>query len=517
MKRSIFLLVLCSLFCSISVCAQNDFYYYRGQKINIQRDETKICVITPKTETAVFTTAKGIEQKNIFDNQYNIVVYSTNDVTTARSLNQALTTSINKATSFTLPCYKTMSGEGLNMTPYLYVKLKKEEDYATLKEQAEQNSLTIVSQNEFMPLWYTLLLTPQSAGNTLEIANGLYETGLFAAAAPDFSCVQLDSFDEHFSLQWGLFNNDYPGIDIKASAAWSYATGRGSKIAIVDNGMQQNHQDLIENIYMGYDATTGTFPHTDYSYDDEDPINFGGHGEHCAGIAIAAQNNSYGISGVAPDAYLMPVSVKFGETTTTEKLADGINWAWKNGADVISCSWGGGLPNELINEAIDSAIVKGRNGKGAILINSAGNINNNSINSDITYPGTYRDEIIVVGAINKNGYKRASSCYGLKLDVMAPGEDIYSTISDGYAAYGYKSGTSMAAPHVAGLAALILERNPNLTGQQVRNIIEQNTTKIDASRYPYSTVSGRPNGTWNQYCGYGLINAYEAVKNTPRW
>lgn len=203
MKRHI--LFLCVVLANtFGIFAQNDFYYYRGQKINIQRDETKICVITPKTETAVFTTAKGIEQKNIFDNQYNIVVYSTNDVTTARSLNQALTTSINKATSFTLPCYKTMSGEGLNMTPYLYVKLKKEEDYVTLQEQAEQNSLTIVSQNEFMPLWYTLLLTPQSAGNTLEIANGLYETGLFAAAAPDFSCVQLDSFDEHFSTNNGI-------------------------------------------------------------------------------------------------------------------------------------------------------------------------------------------------------------------------------------------------------------------------------------------------------------------------
>lgn len=510
MKRNI--LFLCVVLANtFGIFAQNDFYYYRGQKINIQRDETKICVITPKTETAVFTTAKGIEQKNIFDNQYNIVVYSTNDVTTARSLNQALTTSINKATSFTLPYYKTMSGEGLNMTPYLYVKLKKEEDYVTLQEQAEQNSLTIVSQNEFMPLWYTLLLTPQSAGNTLEIANGLYETGLFAAAAPDFSCVQLDSFDEHFSLQWGLFNKNHQGVDIKASAAWSYATGKGSKIAIVDNGMRQNHEDLTENVYMGYDATTGTSPYSDYSYDST-KVDYGGHGAHCAGIAAAPQNNSYGISGVAPDAYLMPVSVKFGETTTTEKLADGINWAWKNGADVISCSWGGGLPNELINEAIDSAIVKGRNGKGCIMIKSAGNNG-----GTITYPGTYRDEILVVGAINQNGRKADFSCYGPKLDVMAPGVGIFSTLSYGSGAYGYKDGTSMAAPHVAGLAALIIERNPNLTGQQVRNIIEQNTTKVDASRYPYSTVSGRPNGTWNQYCGYGLINAYEAVKNTPRW
>jgi subtilisin family serine protease len=490
MKRSIFLLVLCSQFCSISVCAQKDFYYYRGQKINIQRDETKICVITPKTETAVFTTAKGIEQKNIFDNQYNIVVYSTNDVTTARSLNQALTTSINKATSFTLPCYKTMSGEGLNMTPYLYVKLKKEEDYAILKEQAAQNSLIIVSQNEFMPLWYTLLLTPQSVGNTLEIANGLYETELFAAAAPDFSFSETDelSYDPLFYAQWGLFNTTNREIDIHISAAWPYATGKDIKLAILDTGIELTHSDLADNIYDSFDTRKNQSPSAVYHK----------HGTLCAGVAAAVNNNGTHIAGVAPDAKILSISSRlFNTSTDIGQRANGINWARKNGADIISCSWSAGTFSELLEEAIDSMIERGRNNKGGIVVFAAGNTYGDSVE----YPGRYRPEILTVGAIDKYGEIANFSAIGNEIDVVAPGKDVLSTTLNNSTAYA--DGTSFATPHVAGLAALILERNPNLTGQQVRNIIEQNTIKIDNFHHPYTSVSDRPNGTWNQYMDMG--------------
>ena len=108
------------------------------------------------------------------------------------------------------------------------------------------------------------------------------------------------------------------------------------------------------------------------------------------------------------------------------------------------------------------------------------------------------------------------SSYGENLDVVSPGDSILSTYVNNELAFVY--GTSMAAPFVSGVAALILELNPDLTGQQVRDIIEQSTTKVGMRDYEgeYTTTPGRPNGTWNQYYGYGLVDALKAVQNTPR-
>ncbi len=151
-------------------------------------------------------------------------------------------------------------------------------------------------------------------------------------------------------------------------------------------------------------------------------------------------------------------------------------------------------------------MTQGRETKGCVVVFASGNW------GVIDYPASFHQNILCVGAIDKNGTRsifneRQSSGCGNLLDVVAPGSDILSTLP--YNSTGYNGGTSMAAPHVAGIAALILSVRPDLTQAQVRHAIESSCTKL--SGYSYSNNSNHPNGTWNNEVGHGLVNAFEAI------
>lgn len=138
-----------------------------------------------------------------------------------------------------------------------------------------------------------------------------------------------------------------------------------------------------------------------------------------------------------------------------------------------------------------------------VVVFAAGN--QNSPTAD--YPASFSPDILVVGSSDSSNRRSSFSSYGTCVDVVAPGTDIWSTLPNN--STGNMSGTSMAAPHVAGLAALILSVNPDLTGTEVVNIIERTAQKV--GNYSYSTTSNRSNGTWNNEMGYGLCNAFAAV------
>ncbi len=354
---------------------------------------------------------------------------------------------------------------------------------------ASTYNFNIISQDSNMPLWFTISITQQSAYNALEMANILYETGIFLAAEPEFINNEIEniSWDEKVDEQWGLYNTTNDTIDINASSAWNYSTGRGIKIAVIDTGVEHTHIDLINNIdpYC-YDTHTGTNNHSIRGSTRH-------HGTHIAGIIAAERNNGICISGVAPDSKLISKCIDLGVSATGDKISDGIFKAVTNNADILNCSWGGGGSNK-ITDAIDYAIDYGRNGKGCIVVKSAGNSGDS-----ITFPGNHRPEILVVGSLQKNGLKKTTSCFGYNLDVVAPGDNILSTRLNDSMDFG--SGTSYAAPYISGIAALILELNPDLTGQQVRDIIEQSTIKVEPrdNEGEYINYSNRPNGTWNKY------------------
>lgn len=472
-------------------------YYYKGKRIPLSVNDSKICISIPKdseiTRERILANVKALD--NIADEYFDILIISQsefNKLTTLDSWKEDA-----KSVIITSG-YSTTDETEVFATPYLNIRLKREQDTGLLTSYAKKYRLKIVKQDPFMPLWYILAITLDSGINALECANKIWESGKFAESVPDLSSNDLIcSNDPMFNQQWGLYNSNYPGIDISVSSAWNYSTGKNIKIAILDTGVDLDHIDLSSNISsLSYDTETNTSP----------SIYSGDHGTHCAGIAAAIKDNGIQIAGVAPEATIVSISNSFEFSTNSRlKRADGIVWAYQNGADIISNSWSSGTYHAAINEAIYDAFRYGRQGKGCVITFASGNDSFNSVN----YPANCNDTILAVGAINNTGTRAGSSNYGTELDLVAPGIHILSTIPDDQT--GYKSGTSMACPHVAGVAALILERNSELTVNQVNSIICSNAKKLSGVNFNFT----KPDGTWNNEYGYGLVDAYNSVINTP--
>ena len=393
------------------------------------------------------------------------------------------------------------------VSPYLYVKLKKEEDMDLLTLYAERYKLKIVRNSPLMPLWYVLAVTQDSGKNVLECVNELWESGQFAASEPDLCSKNLTySNDPFFYQQWGLHNSNNTDIDINVTSIWThprwnYFTGKNIKIAIIDKGVVLTHKDLVSNISnLSYDTETESSPSDIY----------GDHGTHCAGIAAAIKDNGIHIAGVAPEAKIVSISneLEF-KYQNSFKLANGITWAYEHGVDIISCSWGA-VYNSILNDAIQNAFTYGRHGKGCVVVFAAGNRVNSDESMNVAYPANCNDMILAVGSVDNTGVRAPNSKFGAELDLVAPGVNILSTLPDD--TIGYKSGTSMACPHVAGVAALVLQRNSELTASQVNSIICSNTKKIP-SENDYTET--KPDGSWNNEYGYGLVDAYNSVTSTP--
>lgn len=433
------------------------------------------------------------------------------------------------------PFYLTLKGKEVGLSHLFYVKLYKADDIGLLEDFAAKNKVEILGKNKFMPLWYTLSCTKHSKGNALEMANLFYESSKFRSAEPDLMIEGLPKCvnDEYFSDQWNLNNTGQhggtSGIDIQFCEARELTAGCDDiVVAVVDQGIELDHPDLINMFPLSYDTESDTFPSRV----------LGPHGTACAGIIGAAADNNEGVAGVAPDCQLMSVSNSLLLTpNSSQQLANGINWAWGNGADIISNSWGhSDLASTFIDDAIDNALTQGRNGLGSVVVFAAGNDN-----IGVEYPANSNTDIIAVGAMSPCGErKNPNSCddedwyrgypyydylggsnYGNELDLVAPGVFIPTTDLQGSAGYNTSSGTSgdyylsfngtsAATPHVAGVAALILSVNPDLTQDEVRDKIESTCRKV--GNYSYSTVSGRNNGRWNNQMGYGLVDAYAAVR-----
>ncbi|MCL2436078.1 MAG: S8 family serine peptidase, partial [Lentimicrobiaceae bacterium] len=540
------------------------FYYYKGEKQYLELN-TKHIFVSVSDTTQKITLDKIIQLPFRVDitQEIELETYHKRFWTTL-SIEDSLSKELYLAKLLEIkntrneiivaPYFKKQSHDIIGLSNFFYVQLKSLHDTTLLKQEVEKENATVVYQNRFMPLWFVVSVTERSRFNAMEAANYFYESGLFQAAEPDLMVdaaihISNDSDmmeftmddrtnnncanDLHFEMQWNLRNTGQydgtTGVDIKACEAWGISTGSGVVVAVVDHGIKLNHLDLQANIHpLTYDSEKDT----------AQDILYGPHGTSCAGIIGAVRNNSIGIAGVAPDCTLMSISNSLANTIlSAEERANGINWAWRNGADVISNSWKAIEVNQ-IDEAIDSAITYGRGGRGCVVVFSAGNYSINWNTTALIYPA-YLPSVIAVGAISpcgerKFGYKKTTgpgeednirsdsscdgennwaSCYGSGLDVMAPGVKIQtSNITGGYISN--FNGTSAACPHVAGIAALILSVNPELSQTQIRQIIESTCTKLagyDTIVYNYGHNAAHPHGTWNNEMGHGLVNAHAAV------
>jgi subtilisin family serine protease len=329
--------------------------------------------------------------------------------------------------------------------------------------------------------------------------------------------------DTYLNSQWHL-----PVIN--AYKAWDITTGNSNVIVgILDSGTEWTHSDLglgsntYQNIHLnpGEDIWTNqNNPSTgngidddnngfiddwkgwNYAYNSNDSRSTAYHGTFVAGIVSAKTNNDHGIAGIAggknnSGAKLLLYCVGV-NAPISSILDDAIIDAVDNGAKVIQLSLS--VPQ---SSDIDAAIQYAINNN-VVVVCAAGN---NIPPLPVSYPAS-NTNVISVGATDQNNHKAEFSNYGNRLDVVAPGVDIFSaTLNNGYT---ISSGTSFAAPQVSGIIALMLSVNPYLTPLQIRNIIESNAQKVGG--YTYQITSGHPNGTWNEQMGYGLVDAYAAVQ-----
>ena len=385
----------------------------------------------------------------------------------------------------------------LATSEYFCFKVKHDGNYMELQTIAAEKAVEIVDSVPYMPGWYVLKAPISSNG--LLMSNTFYETGLFSDVDPSFMFdfrPNTCTLEPNEGNQWGLDK-------INMCDAWDITKGTSSVVvAVLDQGVDNNHNEFANNYSsLSYDIMNHSTP----------SVVRGNHGTHVGGI-IGANHNGIQIAGIAPNATLLSISHDlYISPTISQELASGIGYARVNGASIINNSWGdqGGqfydtMHSAILEDAINTAITTGRNGKGMVVIFASGNWNSTTAD----YPGNCNPDILVVGSINSLENRSSFSSYGNCLDIMAPGENILSTLPNN--AIGYMSGTSMAAPHVAGIAALILSVNPSLTGKQVVNIIEKSARKLPA--YSYSFTSGRTNGTWNSETGYGVCDALAALQ-----
>ncbi len=268
---------------------------------------------------------------------------------------------------------------------------------------------------------------------------------------------------------WQLFRMHVPD-------AWGVATGAGTTVAVLDGGINLFHPDLAANLWTnpneipgnGIDDDNNGFVDdvngADWVERDGQPNDQGGHGTHVAGTVGAIANNSTGTAGVAPDTKLMPLRFldKNGAGTIADALG-AIDYAIAQGVDVINASWGGPDYSPPLKDAIDRA-----GAAGITFVAAAGN---DSVSDDIepTYPASFGlPNIISVAASDKADRLAGFSNYGKSVDLAAPGTGIVSTLGDGY---GFMSGTSMAAPQVAGIAAVLRSANKSLSPDTVKAAI----------------------------------------------
>ena len=301
---------------------------------------------------------------------------------------------------------------------------------------------------------------------------------------------QLDTLEEvryyelNYKVQSEALPNDPDWVNqygprlINIPDAWDLEKGnRSILVSVIDSGIDYDHPDLASNyVDLGFDFVNW----------DGDPMDDNGHGTHCAGVIAASINNSIGVAGLANVSIMAEKGLDSSGSGYDGDLADCIYHSVDSGADILSNSWGSNGISSLIRDAVEYA-----QANGVLVIAAAGN----DASNDLHYPAAFSG-VMAVTATDDYDDPAGFTNYGYWVDVAAPGVDIYSTDWDN--TYSYKSGTSMATPHVAGLAALIWSKYPGFTAQDVFEKIVLTSEDLG------------PTG-FDPYYGYGRIDTYAAL------
>ena len=262
------------------------------------------------------------------------------------------------------------------------------------------------------------------------------------------------------------------GRDIDAEAAWDTVTGSATiVVAVVDSGVELAHPDLSANLTTGWDFGDNDSNPNDDCFNSIDEYYTDGHGTHVAGSIAAIGNNGSGVTGVGWGVKVMPLKAATYQCFFPESaVASAINYAVDHGARVINISLGNDTDDVTIRNAVAAAV-----SAHVAVISAAGNESASVKSYPAAYPG-----VLAVAATDRNDTVASFSNFGSWVGLAAPGVAIYSTYLTAGGSYGYKSGTSMASPITAGVAALVLSRYPTLTGEEVITRLKASCENIDA-------------------------------------
>lgn len=453
------------------------------------------------------------------------------------------------------------------LTDKLTIQFTPETDEATIGAIASEFGINAVQPVIGIPKTFVFQLTSNATENPVKIANRLMGRPEILTAEPNIVVPQESHYrprDSMYAKQWYLNHNSgtslAAGSHIEVEKAWDITRGnRSVVVAVADDAIDLNHPD--------FQGTGKIVAPKDFKDKDFLPLpdsSEESHGTACAGIAVAEENGN-GIVGVAPGCTLMPIrTTGFLDDETIEQLFD---WVIQKNASVISCSWGPAavyFPLSLRQRAaLTRAATQGRQGKGCVVVFAAGNANrpvsgkifeqswpNNLLKGPTDWLGgfTIHPDVITVSACTSLSKKAAYSNWGTNVSVCAPSNNappgmwfqqtgyIYTApaltvplaglgvfSADLVGAAGYElgdfvstfGGTSSACPVVAGVAALVLSANPDLTAQDVKRILQETADKIvdrDADPQLGMRLGTYDTNGHSQWFGYGKVNAFKAVQ-----
>jgi len=489
-------------------------------------------------EAVNISPIKGLDRKGVF------VVYSERPA--AENERTIRTLASRSSIQYAAPLFSS-NGEQVAIIPEIVIRVKSGTETEQVQTLCETAGCTINKRMEFTEQEYLIDVLGMDAEAVFTAVEQLNEIPLVEWACPNTACqpkvsnrpiLETRKFggyqlynepkqganspgifpnDEYFPKQWHLHNTGQSGgtlgVDIRATEAWEITTGDPNVVIAEFGGyVDMNHPDLADNLVQGYDfVQPGSLPIYDYWW--------AGHSTWCAGIIAAKGNNEIGVAGVTWNCKIMPIRIWADNANghvfiTKAEIATAIRWAATNGADVMDNQWGQGADPVMHSALVD--VTKpggiGRDGKGCVVVFTSGDA------PDFWYPGAY-PEVIAVGCTDHNDIWVSVVSYGPELDIVAPDwgmgelkdEGLWTTDVTGLpgmSAYSewhpdpnildYTTADG-ATSIIAGVAALILSVDPNLTNVEVQRILYRSAHDL-----------GEPG--WDQYYGFGRVDARAAVE-----
>lgn len=524
------------------------FYYAFDEKVQIDQVADKLLV---KKKTALQKSSYEESTKQIFDQAE--IEWFNNDISEVKIKDvKNIEEKISKLLSdddiiSVRNVYKTKDNLEFGFADEIIIQFKDE-----IQESVREEILKMYNLKKFKTtkIYESVLISKNQ--DIIKVANKLYESGNFVFAYPNIICeaVTFSTFpnDPYFQYQITCHNtgqtfNGHSGTsdaDIDAPEAWDITTGSNDiLIAVFDEGVTSNHPDLPNTRQVRLNGSNFGSGNAN----DPSPTGDDNHGNSCAGVIGATMNNNQGIAGIAPNCRIMPL--RWDGSTTSAQMADGIEFAVDNGADIISNSWGYWTSNNNYVPAIVTAIQYAINNN-VVVVFAAGNTACHSSGNTgyVTFPANVNvQDVLTVGASDRYDSQAQYSPSSSLIDIVAPSHRAYPSCISGetfemwtidipgdagyntwpstgihppatgetlpntgtnYLSYtGRFGGTSHSCPVVAGVAALLLSEHPNMTPPQVFDILTGSADKIGG--YTYS--NGRSNET-----GFGRVNAYSALQ-----